>query len=211
MKNFSRGDALGSVPRVIQALDEYSDLLAPWSRSVASVMVADVARRDERSWIEHGRDIGRSLRQEILSAPTGQILQTLMDEQVRLITSLPREAADRVHRLAIQATHEGTRHEDLISEIMRTGSVTESRARLIARTEVSRASSNLLEARAMHVGSDGYIWRTSDDGDVRPSHRKMEGKFVRWGEPPTLDKLTGHAGCLPNCRCWAEPVLPDFV
>jgi uncharacterized protein with gpF-like domain len=37
----------------------------------------------------------------------------------------------------------------------------------------------------------------------------MEGKFVRWDEPPTLDNLTGHAGALPNCRCRPEPVIPD--
>ncbi|MDT1883860.1 phage head morphogenesis protein, partial [Acinetobacter baumannii] len=22
--------------------------------------------------------------------------------------------------------------------------------------------------------------------------------------------LKGHAGCLPNCRCYTEPVIPNF-
>ncbi|MDR8377773.1 phage head morphogenesis protein, partial [Acinetobacter baumannii] len=56
----------------------------------------------------------------------------------------------------------------------------------------------------------GYIWRTSEDGDVRPSHKAMNGKFVAWNSPPTLDNLKGHAGCLPNCRCYTEPVIPNF-
>ncbi|HHZ9834772.1 TPA: phage minor head protein, partial [Klebsiella pneumoniae] len=42
-----------------------------------------------------------------------------------------------------------------------------------------------------------------------PSHRKMKDKFVRWDNPPTLDGMTGHAGCLPNCKCWAEVHIPD--
>jgi hypothetical protein len=32
----------------------------------------------------------------------------------------------------------------------------------------------------------------------------MKDKFVRWDNPPTLDGMTGHAGCLPNCECWSE-------
>lgn len=80
---------------------------------------------------------------------------------------------------------------------------------VIARTEVARTSSVLTQARAEHAGSTGYIWRTARDGDVRPSHKAMNGRFVRWGEPPTLDNLRGHAGCLPNCRCYADPVIPD--
>ena len=36
----------------------------------------------------------------------------------------------------------------------------------------------------------------------------MEGKFVRWDSPPTLDGMTGHAGEFPNDRCYPEPVIP---
>lgn len=93
---------------------------------------------------------------------------------------------------------------------MATGRVTRSRANTIARTEVSRASCVFTQARAENLGSEGYIWRTSEDGDVRPSHKAMNGKFVAWNSPPTLDNLKGHAGCLPNCRCYTEPVIPNF-
>jgi hypothetical protein len=31
-----------------------------------------------------------------------------------------------------------------------------------------------------------------------------------WDSPPTLDNLVvGHAGALPNGRCWPEPVIPE--
>ena len=72
----------------------------------------------------------------------------------------------------------------------------------------SKAHTALTKARAEDVGSDGYIWRSVRDGATRPSHRAMEGKFVKWGEPPTLDGMTGHAGEFPNCRCYPEPVIP---
>ena len=82
------------------------------------------------------------------------------------------------------------------------------RANTIARTEISRAASVFVQSRAENLGSEGYTWRTSGDIDVRPSHKEMNGKFVYWNKPPTLDRMTGHAGCLPNCRCYPDPVIP---
>ena len=129
--------------------------------------------------------------------------------QVNLIKSLPRQAALQVHELALGAMTDGQRAAGLVDSIIALGSKTRSRAMLIARTEVGRVSGEMTKARAMTAGSDGYIWRSAEDRDVRPSHKKMNGRFVKWNEPPTLDNLTGHAGCLPNCRCYIEPVIPD--
>src|SRR6185437_1153848 len=96
----------------------------------------------------------------------------------------------------------------IVPEIMRGGEVSKSKATLIARTETGRALTALTQARAETVGSTSYVWRTVKDSDVRLSHKQMEGKVVDWDSPPTLDGLTGHAGSLPNCRCFAEPIIP---
>lgn len=173
-------------------------------------MLADVRNRDEAAWNAHAKLISVGMRRELVYAPTGDIYDQLMREQVKLIKSLPLEAAGRVHDIATGLLFKGERPDRLMAEILRTGEVTEARARLIARTETSRAASNFMQARAQWVGSEGYIWRGVRDMRERTSHYEMEGKYVRWTTPPTLDGLTGHAGCLPNCRCWAEPVLPDL-
>jgi SPP1 gp7 family putative phage head morphogenesis protein len=192
-----------------RALEDYGRLLTPWARSTARAMVDEVAARDERVWRERSAAIGSGLRREVARTAVGARAQQLNDEGARLIRSLPLEAAERVTKLSMQAATDGTRASELQKEIMRTGEVTESRARLIARTEVGRAASAITQARAEAVGSTGYIWRTVGDSDVRHSHKKMNGKFVAWDDPPTLDGMTGHAGALPNCRCYSEPVIPD--
>ncbi len=174
-----------SAMQVQSLLNKYADLIQPWATKVAGAMVEDVVRRDRNMWHEHSQRISRALKQEILNAPTGETLRELMNTQVTLITSIPREAAQRVHEIAIGNVYTGDRPDKLVQEILKSGEVAESRARTIARTETSRAASNLLQARAEHVGSEGYIWRTSHDLDVRSSHRKMEGRYVRWGQPPT--------------------------
>ena len=183
------------------ALDRYAQLIEPWARAVANRMITEVAARDKQTWREVSAQMGRALHQEIEYAPIGATMQQLLQEQVHLIKSLPLDAAQRVHELTIEGIQQGTRAKDIAAEIMRTGEVSKSRATLIARTEVGRTATALTQARAQFVGSEGYTWATVRDSDVRPSHKKMEGKFVRWDNPPTLDNLTGHAGTLPNCRC----------
>lgn len=192
-----------------RALERYAETLKPWAEAVGNRMVAEVAARDERSWFRVADQMGSALRKEIAEAPIGQVLRARQDEQVRLITSLPREAAERVHAMTREGIVKGWRADQIAAEIMKTGEVTLSRAELIAVTETGRTSTLLTEARATHIGSEGYLWRTAKDNAVRASHRAMEGKFVRWDAPPTLDNLTGHAGAVPRCRCYPEPVLPN--
>ena len=210
VRGYSTGETINiDLTGLSEVLNGYARLLRPWARATASRMLTDVQRRDEKAWAEQAATMSRALRKEIAEAPTGEVFRKLMDEQVELITSLPVEASQRVHRLVEQGLSDATRFTEYAKEIYRTGEVTKSRATLIARTEVGRAATNLMQARATYVDSEGYHWRTVRDKDVRPSHRKMEGKFVRWDDPPTLDNLRGHAGALPNCRCWPEPIIPD--
>lgn len=190
------------------ALDRYAQILEPWARAVSGRMIAEVAARDEKAWMQAARQMGMSLKSEMAEAPTGARMRELLEEQVRLIKSLPTEAAERVHKLTSEGITKGLRASEISAEIMKTGAVTKSRADLIAVTEVGRTATTLTQARAESVGSTHYRWRTAGDSDVRASHRAMAGKIVAWNDPPTLDNLTGHAGALPRCRCYPEPILP---
>ena len=209
--NLTRGFGVDKPLKLITALEGYAQLITPWAKSVAEYMLADVNRRNERAWRETGKEMGKALRMEIAYAPTGQAFSMLLDLQVGLIKSIPLDAAQRVQALTVQGLVTGERAASIAAEIMRTEDVSKSKATLIARTEVARASSVLTESRARFVGSEGYIWRTSRDGDVRPTHRAMEGKYVRWDKPPVTDKGLApyHAGCGPNCRCYPDPVIPN--
>lgn len=190
-------------------LNQYADLIMPWAESVAERMIADVSRRDLYAWQVHGKLIGQALRKEIESTPTGSAMRQSLAEQVRYITSIPRDAAERLHKLTIEGISKGTRPSEIAKEIMCSGEVSKSNAMRLARTGVSSTATALTEARAVRIGSEGYFWRTSKDARVRPSHKAMEGKFVRWDSPPTIDGMTAHCGEFANCRCFPEVVIPD--
>lgn len=198
------------------ALENYAHVITPWARAVSRRMLEDVARRDAKAWHAVGETIGRSLRAEIRDTDVGQLMRDLQAAQVDLITSMSRKAAGRVHTLVREAQITGERAETVAEKIAETGRVTMNRALLIAHTEVGRAAGLLTQARAMSIGSEGYHWRTSRDADVRCLHRKLEGKFIPWNQPPIAGTGKGgiaqryHAGCGPRCRCWMDVVLPPL-
>lgn len=190
------------------ALRRYAEILAPWARSAARLMVAEVSARSDKPWRKISAELGRSFAETFQGPDMDQRFRQLQNEQVVYITSIPLDAAQRVHDLVEQGFTEGKRFTDLVPEIRRGGDVSISKASLIARTETGRVVTNLTQARSESVGSEGYIFRTVRDAQVRPSHRAMEGKFVLWSQPPTLDGITAHAGAFINCRCFPEPVVP---
>ena len=195
--------------RMEDMLRRYGETLTPWAEAAASRMVAEVNRRDAAGWEEISRDMSRSLRLEIETAPTGRVMQARLAESVKLISSLPIEAAERVHKLTLEGILDGARAAEIADEIRRSGDVSRSRATLIARTEVARTSSALTEARALHVGCTHFVWKTSEDGDVRSSHKKMANKVCEFANPPIVDGEPLLPGMTYNCRCYIEPILTD--
>lgn len=199
------------VPGILQSLQAYAPALTGWAASVADRMIRDVDRIDRREWYARSQEISRGLEAEIQGAPTGATYRKLQAEQVSLITSLPTKAAERVNKMAIEGVIKGQRADVIAQALMETGEVTKSRANLIARTETARAQANLSQARAEYVGATQYIWRTVGDSDVRHDHKELNGKVFSYAQPPIADKASGtraNPGCIWNCRCWAEPIIP---
>ena len=204
--------------RMTQALANYAEKIEPWARSTTGRMLKETVKRvqSDSRYKELSKRIGLKLSNDIFNSDIGLLAYTLQTSQVELIKSIPTDAGLRVQKLASEAVANGTRATTLAKQISQTLEVSENKAKLIARTEVARSNTMLNLARAKSVGSEKYIWRNSGDGAVRPSHNKYKGKKLDglefyWDAPPTLDDgMTGHAGTFPNCRCYAEPILPDL-
>lgn len=210
VRGFPAGDP-AVLPQMTEALRHYANVITPWARHTSLRILQEVARRDEKAWTQHTKQMSLGVKLALKSTSVGRIFRELQEYQVELIRSIPLEAARRVHHFTQEALADSTRAPSLVEEILKSGSVARSRAELIARTETSRAVTSFTQARATNLGSTHYIWRTMHDARVRESHKKMDGKVVAWNDPPTLDNLTGHAGALPNCRCFCEPILPDVT
>jgi SPP1 gp7 family putative phage head morphogenesis protein len=196
-----------------QALEHYAEVLRPWAMATGQRMIAEVSRRDEHAWFKASQVLGRDLRREVREAPLGTDVRRLLEEQVHYITSIPLEAARRVQALTVEYATGGRRYEDLVPMIMRSGEVSVNRATLIARTETAKAQAAVTQARAQYVGAEAYVWRTVRDRDVRPAHKRLEGRVFKWDDPPVAEDSgqRHHPGAFPNCRCFAEPVIPAVI
>lgn len=131
----------------MEALERYSEIITPWATKVAENFTADIVRQNEKQWRQHSRNISAELRNMVDRAPVGQVMQSIIAQQVRYIKSLPLEAADRVYDIqnkAIEAVVTGGRAEPFMKEIAASGDVSRSRANLIARTELGRATGALV-------------------------------------------------------------------
>lgn len=145
---------------------------------------------------------------------------TKIRENAELIKTFPNDISVHLNRYIAAEGLKGRRSEDILDDLMKKfPDKAKSRLKLIARTEVSKTQTALIQSRAMSLGADWYIWRTSDDERVRGSHHKMNGVLVNWKDPPDPEKLIGaksygkyHAGDIFNCRCYPEPIVNlDYV
>lgn len=209
-----------NVDALAQDIASQSLRIEPWARRTAADMLHGAAMADKRRWQAMSESMSGSMRAMLKkvgnASPTGAEYHRLLDDQVHLIKSMHTDQAERVHEIVREAHLTSIRANDtarIVRELwLKTGTQAgKAKAQLIARTESSRAASSLTQVRAESIGSKGYIWRTIKDTDVRKSHRDLDGEYIPWDSPPTTDNLTGHAGCVPNCRCYPEPVLPTRV
>lgn len=132
-------------------------------------------------------------------------------ENLELIRSLTADHVDRVSRVLQGGA--GERVEVLRQRIMDETGVVKSRAALIARDQTLKLNAGVSHARHQAAGITEYIWRTSRDERVRPAHRDLDGQRFRYDTPPVVDaKRRRHEnpGGDYQCRCTAEPVMPDF-
>lgn len=191
-----------------QALNDYSKLITPWAELQAQKMLDQVSKSNRRSYNSKSNKIA----QELKNADPHVLLraQQLHRDQVKLITTIPLKAGIRAQELAMQATVNGKRADEVAAALQASTKVSESDAMRIARTEVAKANAAITQARAQSIGSQAYIWRTTMDGAERPSHKAMNGKLIKYDSIPTLiDGTQGHAGEFINCRCYQDVQFDD--
>ena len=80
------------------------------------------------------------------------------------------------------------------------------RLKLIARDQTSKLGGRLTELRQTNLNIKKYIWDSSGDQRVRPSHRDYDQQTFTW----EIGSPEGHPGTPVNCRCVAIPVIPRF-
>jgi SPP1 gp7 family putative phage head morphogenesis protein len=207
-----KGLRLDSGPRDVNAL--FDALSEAFFGALSNRRLFDLAKKFSDRTVKHQREefrkqVTASLGIDVLGVEPNlkPLLEAFASENVALIKSLPNELFDRLEKATTRAVREGKRWEVLARELQRELGISESRARLIARDQVGKLTSNLDRVRQQEIGVEAYIWRSMNDSRVRPDHSRREGKRFLWSDPPA----DGHPGQAVMCRCYSEPDLSDIM
>lgn len=204
----------------LEELSMQADLVE-MGNSIASRMVQSVNVVNARSWREASARSQRSRMlynrlQKEMQGSTGQRVRILTHENAQLIRSIPLDVAQQLNHEILRAQQQGSRPETIAKMMAnRYPELTTSKINVIARTETSKASTALTQARAEDLDLDWFEWHTSEDQRVRLSHKKMDKVLVNWKDLPSPERLAGEKstlgqyapGAAPNCRCYPAPLL----
>lgn len=153
-------------------------------------------------------------------------LRLFAQTNANLVTKMQSDAIEKIQGQIERGFATGARHTEIAKAIRADLEVTENRARLIARDQVSKLNGRLTQMRQEEAGISKYIWRDSDDTRVRTKHANMDGKVGRWDdatvyatveEPNKFMSRSGingielHPGQDVQCRCFAEPFIQELA
>lgn len=200
-----------------------SEAFLGFANSLAEMMITGLFDDLGRSWREaarnnmQGREVYDLLINDLAGA-RGEAMHRMIYENASLIRTLPTSVAKQVSEYTMREALKGRRPEDIEGEITKLfPRRSKARAKLIARTEVSKAQSALIQSDCDLIGVDWYIWHSTHDQRARYSHQKMDGIICSWRDPPNPEKLFPeprskpygeyHPGDTFNCRCYPEPLV----
>lgn len=149
-----------------------------------------------------GIDIAAVVSQEDLA----DLLQMAAGRNAALIKGLADDVIQRVQRASYDAILQGKTVKEMRSELTKQFGIADSRAKLIARDQVAKLTSDMNRIRHVQAGVTSYVWMSSRDERVRERHKKLDGIEYEYGKP------TGAEQGLPPgqpiaCRCVARGIV----
>lgn len=143
---------------------------------------------------------------------TNNVLQSLIIENVSLISSIPAKYFDEVQGLVMRSVRAGRDVGYLKEELQKRYDITERRAVIIARDQNNKATEAIGRTRMQDLGITQAVWIHSGGGKTpRPSHVEANGKVYELAEGCLIGGRYIHPGEEINCRCSKRPIIPYFA
>ncbi len=206
-------------------------MAAARSRALADVNLADIFNPNDARWAtEWGRRMGPQWTEIFVGggvevfeglelASTFELTPTMVDQVAGNIARLSQETGSASWRSIGEILRKGIADGASPSSVaarIKTTTFSSDRAKTIARTEIGKANQ---QGQQLAMENSQVVqekrWNTSQDGDVRPSHR-IDGQKVSLSSEFTLKngQKAQHpldpglpVGDVVNCRCFVTPVV----
>ena len=145
------------------------------------------------------------IRPYLAQAPVQAHMTQALARNVELIKTLPPRLHESLRKRIAEAFLDEPFNQQRLSQLLqREYGSSGYNLRRLTRDITQKANADLNQLRQQQVGVTHYIWRTSMDERVRPTHEENNGKTFAWASPPLA---TGHPGFDVLCRCSSEAVI----
>jgi SPP1 gp7 family putative phage head morphogenesis protein len=142
------------------------------------------------------------------------MIETLKRQSAQSATGIALTTVQRAQAIVARGIEQGLSQTDISKQLVQQVNISRSRAVMIARTEVHSASNAVTYSRAERAATEldetvMLEWISTNDGRVRPDHKRADGQKVKLGEPFNVGGAkmrrpsdpAGGAANVINCRC----------
>ena len=149
-------------------------------------------------------------------------MEMFVSDNVRLIKSISEDLLGRVQEIVFANVRRGSSYTTLSQELQKSFTISEKRARLIAKDQINKLNADLTRQRHKELGITNYKWSTSQDERVRKSHQVLESRICnydnvnvykdvetdkKWLPRTEIGAALYHPGQEVLCRCTAIAII----
>lgn len=173
---------------------------------VRRVLDLEGARNTKGFMASAKRTLGVDLNAVVRDDDIADYLDQASARAANLITGMADDLRKRIKDRTITAVLQGETSTAYRKTLATEFGLSDSRAKLIARDQIGKVTSDLNRIRQQQAGIVEYDWMTAADERVRPLHRALNGKRYKYGEPTGAEGGLGPGQPI-RCRCIARAVV----
>ena len=193
-----------------EMMEKWGERWAAMSDSAAAAWANAAASNTTVQFTSILREMGFSVR--INPSEAARALMTGRTKyNADLIKTIPERYLGRVREMVEESFYAGRDLAGLEARLLESYSITERRARMIARDQTNKATQDLARVEAGECGITEAIWQHMRASEKpRPSHELMDGERFNIDEGCWDPEVGAHIqpGELVNCQCECKWVVP---
>lgn len=196
-------------------IDKYDPLFRKWAKKATDRMIGRTLRHSTQQINASLKDVSKlfEIRSDLMDARMREVTVAAANEAAGLIKLIPQQYLQEVGGAVARSISSGNGMKDLIPFLDVKYGQNIRHARNVAHDQTRKAFTNISTARLKAAGVKKFEWRHSHGGrHPRKLHEELNGKVFSYDDPPYIGDMYGQPvhglpSTLPNCRCFAKPVL----
>lgn len=196
-------------------MNKYDPLFRKWAKKAARRMVDRNLTHSTGQLKKSLKEMGKAMtvRPDFMSDRLREITVASANEAAELIRLIPQKYLGEVAGATMRSITSGNGMEDLIPFLNEKYGQNIRHARNVAHDQTRKTFTAITTERVKAAGITEFVWKHSHGGrHPRKLHQELDGKTFRYDDPPYIGdmygkKVFGLPNDLPNCHCFARPVL----